>query len=390
MSQQRPRIYLDNAATSFPKPEQVYDAVNHYQRAIGAAVGRGTTATAREVQQRVDRCRSRLSRLLGVTSSKQVIFTFNGTDALNLALHGLLQPGDHVVTTPWEHNSVLRPLSDLSHTKSVQTSFVDDDGQGAIDLKTFQQALRPHTKLVCVTHASNVTGVIQPVAEIVEMAHRVGALVLLDAAQTVGHLTISMQELGVDLLACPGHKGLLGPLGTGVLAIRSGLETCIPPIRQGGTGTVSELEQQPETLPEKYEAGNHNAPGLFGLEAALNWLESQTIEQIRTHEQKLTQQFLTGLGPIEGIDAYFAEPSVNRVGVVSVNARQLEPQVLATLLDEHFGIETRAGLHCSPRAHAALGTIEQGGTVRFSFGPFNSAEDVDAALEALAQITAAF
>lgn len=390
MNEPSRRIYLDNAATSFPKPQAVYDAVDHYQRELGGAVGRGATKVGKQLQQTVDRCRSRMARLIEVPDPANVIFTFNGTDSLNFVLHGLLNPGDHVVATCWEHNSVLRPLAQLGLDRSIQTTWVDQDGSGRIDLEQLSATLNGQTRLVCLTHASNVTGIIQPVKEVVELAHAAGALVILDAAQTVGHIPVSMTELGVDFLACPGHKGLLGPLGTGVLAIKSDLAKQLQPLRQGGTGTVSELEIQPDSLPEKFESGNHNAPGLFGLEAALAWLELETVEEIQKHEQQLTQAFLAGCRSLPAIEVYADNDAVNRVGVVSLNATMLEPQVFAALLDEHFGIETRAGLHCSPRAHTALGTTEQGGTVRFSFGPFNTLSDVDETLEAIGQITAAF
>ncbi len=390
MTEQRQRIYLDNAATSFPKPSPVYDAVNEYQTELGGAVGRGATQVGARIQSRVDRCRNRLAKLLDVASQQHLFFTFNGTDSLNLALHGILTPGDHVVTSCWEHNSVLRPLHELSSSRKIATTFLGGNELGQIDLKQLEAALAKKTKLVCITHASNVTGIIQPVKQVVELAHAAGAYVLLDAAQTVGHLPVSMQELNVDFLACPGHKGLLGPLGTGLLAIRPGLEVELPSHRQGGTGTTSESESQPESLPGKYESGNHNAPGLFGLEAALAWLENETVEKILQQGLELTKHFIEGLRALPSIETYFTDGSPNRVSLVSLNTDKLEPQVLCSLLDEHFGIETRSGLHCAPRAHAEIGTLTRGGTTRFSFGAFNTPEQVDIALEAIGQIVASF
>ena len=386
MNQSRKRIYLDNAATSFPKPPSVYDAVDHFQRELGGAVGRGATQVGTKIQRTVDQCRNKAARLMGVPKPGSVIFTFNGTDSLNQAIHGLLKEGDRVVASPWEHNSVLRPLNQLQASLNVQTDFAQADESGQVDLDHLQELLKTKTRLVGVTHASNVTGVVQPIKEIVEMAHQSGALVLLDAAQTVGHMPVSMTELGVDFLACPGHKGLLGPLGTGILAIRPGLEGELNSTRQGGTGTTSELESQPESLPSKYESGNHNAPGLYGLSAAMDWLDERGVATIQNHEQDLTQLFLTGLSQLPKVQVYLSEVETFRVGVVSVNVEHLEPQTLCTLLDEHFGIETRAGLHCSPRAHESIGTKLLGGTVRFSFGPFNTPDDVDQTLEAIAQI----
>ena len=381
------RIYVDNAATSFPKPESVYAAVDHFQRELGTAVGRGATRSSLTVQGVVDRCRARAARLLGARRAEQVLFTFNGTDSLNLALHGLLHPGDRVIASPWEHNSVLRPLKALA-ASGVTTTYLSPTAAGTFDLNELQQALQQPTRLVVLTHASNVTGAIQPVAEAIDLAHQSGALVLIDAAQSAGHIPVHMGELQADLIACPGHKGLLGPLGTGLLLVREGLERELAPIRQGGTGTVSETEDQPNQLPSRYESGNHNAPGLFGLETSLAWLESQSLATLREHELELTAALLSGLQEIPGIIVHGPQEATARVGVISISLPQLPPQTFSTLLDEHFGIECRAGLHCAPRAHAALGTLAAGGTVRFSPGPFTTLEEIESILDAVAQIAA--
>lgn len=381
------RIYLDNAATSYPKPPGVYEAVDRYQRTLGTAVGRATTRTGNEVQRTVDRCRSRAAELFGASRPEQVIFTFNGTDSLNLAIHGLLNAGDRVLATVWDHNSVLRPLAE-HRRRGGDSALIPSDGNGRLDLKSLEKELRTPTRLVVVTHASNVTGILQPVREITELAHRYGALVLLDAAQTAGHVPVTLEDLGVDMISCPGHKGLLGPLGTGLLILRTGLENQLVPQRQGGTGTSSESDLQPETMPDRFESGNHNAPGLFGLEAALRWIEDLGVESIRQHEMSLTQRLIEGLADLPGTTVHLASPGLPRVGVVSVSLHRLEPQVLCSLLDQHFGIETRAGLHCSPRAHEELGTKESGGAVRFSVSPFTNEQEIDLALEALAQIVA--
>jgi selenocysteine lyase/cysteine desulfurase len=449
------RIYLDNAATSFPKPETVYDAVDRYNRELGAAVGRGAYGAAVEVQRTVDRCRQKAAQLFGVKDPRRIVFTFNGTDSLNLAIHGLLRPGDHVVTTVVEHNSVLRPLrafqteggdrrseigqsdSQLSTINSqpstthhsLLTTYVDCDDTGRVDPKDIQAAIRPETRLVAVIHASNVTGVLQPIAEIGEIARKAGAVFLVDAAQSAGHVPIDVSSFPVDLLACPGHKGLLGPLGTGILYVREGIEEQLRSTRQGGTGSQSENDSQPSSLPDKYESGNHNAPGLVGLEAGLTYLLDRGVTDVHAHELELTGRLLEGLRGVPGlrihgpqsfsrdsevlrrgarlrrpIDAALlsedCESRLNdgparspapteRVGVVSVSHPDFEPQVLSALLDEHFGIQTRAGLHCAPRIHERLGTLAGGGTVRFSVGPFNTADDIDAAVAALREITGA-
>ena len=384
------RTYLDNAATSFPKPEPVYAAVERYQRELGTAHGRATTRSASEVQRVIDRCRSRAARLFGAQRPEQVLFSFNGTDALNLALHGLLRPGDRAVATVWEHNSVLRPLRELQERIGIDVDTIGSDGNGRLDLDELEGALNADTRLVVVTHASNVTGIIQPVEEVVRLAHDHGALVLLDAAQTSGHFPVRMSELGVDLIATPGHKGLLGPLGTGLLVIRPGLERELQPIREGGTGTTSESDRQPDTLPERYEPGNHNVPGLFGLEAALQWHEEQGPLAEKTEpELELLQQLSSGLAAMSGVTVVLNDDTLPRVAMLSIVCDRIEPQVLASLLDQHFSIETRAGLHCAPLAHRELGTLENGGTVRFSLGPFTTSTEIDATLEAMAQITAA-
>ena len=302
------RVYLDNAATSFPKPDAVHKAVLHYLRDLGNAVGRGATKTGIEVQRTVDQCRLRAARLFDVPRPEQVIFTFNGTDSLNLAIHGLLKPGDVALTTVWDHNSVLRPLSHFAATGG-HTVIIGDDGRGQLDIQQLERELQVRSvRLVCVTHASNVTGIIQPIEEVIRLAHEHGALVLLDAAQTAGHLPMSFSKLNVDLLACPGHKGLLGPLGTGLLILRKDLAEELVPIRQGGTGTTSEQATQPTTLPDRFEAGNHNAPGLFGLEAALKWIDEKGVAKIQLQEEQLAIPLIAGLRSFQGLTVHSFPP----------------------------------------------------------------------------------
>ena len=384
-----PRIYLDNAATSWPKPAAVYDAIDDYNRNLGVAVGRGAFQQAIDVQGIVDRCRKRAADLLGAESWDRIVFTFNGTDSLNLALQGLLAAGDHVVTSDVEHNSVLRPLQELNRRAGVEISVVAADRTGRIDPADVRAALRPNTKLVAMIHASNVTGTIQPIADVAELAREAGVLCRVDAAQSAGHLPIALKTMPVDLLACPGHKGLLGPLGTGLLYMRPGVEQQLQSIRQGGTGSNSEDDRQPEMLPDKYESGNHNAPGLCGLEAALAWIQERGVESIRAHEQELTSRLLEGLERIERLKLHGPCDAEKQVGVVSVTIPDFEPQVLASILDESFGIQTRAGLHCAPGIHRALGTFEGGGTVRISVGSFTTTSEIDAAVTGLAELAGA-
>lgn len=383
------RIYLDNAATCFPKPEAVYAAVERYQRHQGAAVGRGAYRTSLEVSGIVARCRKRAAELLGAESPERIIFTANATDGLNLALHGLLRAGDHVVTSAIEHNSVLRPLRTLRDRLEIEVTYVPADGRGLVDPEVFRRALTPRTKLVALIHASNVSGAIQPIADVGRIAREAGALFLVDAAQTAGHLPIDLGALPVDLLACAGHKGLLGPLGTGLLYVRPGVETRLDSVRQGGTGTSSEDDRQPESLPDKYESGNLNAPGLAGLEAGLAWLQERTVAEVARHERDLTGRLLAGFAEIPGITVYGPSIDEPRVGVVSLNLDGCDPQELSAILDQSFGIEARAGLHCAPGAHRALGSFAVGGTLRLSVGPFTTDADIDAAIAALGQIAGA-
>ena len=383
------RIYLDNAATSFPKPEPVYAAIDGYNRRNGASIGRSAYGAAVEASAIVQRCRKKIADLFGAESPERIVFTFNGTDSLNLALHGLLGAGDHVVTSQVEHNSVLRPLSELRRNLGVDTTVVAANAAGTIDPAEIQRALRPNTKLIALIHASNVTGAIQPIADVGKIARDAGTLFLVDAAQSAGHLPIDLRELPIDLLACPGHKGLLGPLGTGVLYVRPGVEQQLASARQGGTGTRSEEDVQPQTLPDKYESGNHNAPGLVGLEAAVSWLLERGTGSIHQHERSLVRKLLEGLSEIPGLACHGPARAHDRVGAVSVSLDGFDPQDVSAILDQNFGIETRAGLHCAPGAHRAIGSFESGGTVRLSVGPFTTFDDMAAATHALREIAGA-
>lgn len=379
------RTYLDNAATSFPKPEPVYRAVDDYQRRLGASAGRSGYRSAGEAGRIVDQARSNLSRLFGAEGGSRFALAFNGTDALNGAIHGLLRPGDHVVTTAAEHNSVLRPLR-MQSERGVEVTILNVDETGRVDLDDARQALRPGTRMLIVTHASNVTGAIQPIQDLAEMARERGVWTLLDAAQTAGHLPINLRNLPIDVLACSGHKGLLGPLGTGVLYLRPGLEKQFIPLRQGGTGTSSESDRQPETMPELLEAGNLNVAGLAGLEAGVGWLLKHGVERVRDEIEALTTQLIDGLRRQPKVTILGDATAGERVGVVSLTAEDWSPADLASALDAEFGIETRAGLHCAPRMHARLGTLTTGGTLRASLGPLSQREDVEQFLNALRAI----
>ncbi len=381
------RLDFDNAATSFPKAPGVAEAVAAYLIDNGAPAGRGAYRQAIEVSRVIDRCRQSAAQLFAAAHSRNIVFTFNGTDSLNLAILGLCRPGDHVVSTTWEHNSVLRPLRMLSAQRDVTVTLLEPDANGLIDPTQVQEALRPETRLVAIQHANNVIGVIQPIAEIGAVVRRQGAFFLVDAAQSAGHVPIDVSAMSIDLLACSGHKGLLGPLGTGLLAISDRVAGELNPLRYGGTGTHSEDDRQPDELPEKYESGNLNVPGLVGLNASLNWLVRQSLESLRAHECALTRQLWEALAAIRGVTLCGPDPrQVPRTGVISLQFADYPPQDAAAILDDHFGVQSRAGLHCAPGVHRSLGTIAAGGTLRLSVGAFTTPDDVEhvaAALRAL-------
>lgn len=380
-----PRIYLDNAATSWPKPEAVYRAVEDYQRRLGAPAGRSAYAEASETERIVASCRQRIAELIGAAKTKEIVFTHNATDSLNLALHGVLRPGDHVVTSDCEHNSVLRPLRFLAEQRGVSATYVGCDAQGFVSPDDIRRAIQPQTRLIALVHASNVTGAIQPVEEVGKIAAERGLFYLVDAAQSLGHVPVDVQRIGCHLLAAPGHKGLLGPLGTGLLYVAPGVEEQLLPLRQGGTGTRSDEDVQPTSLPDRYESGNLNVPGIVGLAAGVAEIMSRGMESIERHARDLLGRLSEGLAGIPGLTLYGPGTTDRRVAVVSFNLAGYDPQELASLLDANWSIQTRAGLHCAPRMHAALGTAPSG-TLRVSLGHFNTAGHVDALLGALAEI----
>jgi len=383
-------IYLDNAATSYPKPDAVYTAMDNYNRHGGAPVGRGAYRKSIELQSDIDQCRKLAAELLGAAEPKEIAFTFNGTDSLNQIIHGVLKAGDHVITSDVEHNSVLRPLQTLKQRWGLEVTHVPANGQSIVEPEAFKAALRKNTRLIILNHASNVTGSIQPINEVGEIARQAGVLFLVDAAQSAGHLPLNVSQMPIDFLACPGHKGLLGPLGTGLVYIRSALADQVASVRQGGTGTSSEEETQPGTQPDKYESGNHNAPGLIGLKASLEYLLERGIEEIRAHEQQLTARMLEGLQSLPGFELPGPARAEERVGVVSLISQAVEPQVLASILDENFGIQVRAGLHCAPRIHRSIQSLEYGGTIRFSPGPFTTLSQIETTINTMRELAESF
>jgi len=384
----RPRRYFDNAATSFPKPPGVAAAMHEYLTEIGASAGRGAYREALESARVLSDCRDAIRSLFRCRPIDSVIFTLNGTDALNLAIKGLARPGAHVVTTCVDHNSVLRPLSALETRAGVRwTAVAVDPRSTLLDPDDLARAIQPDTVLVAVNHASNVTGALQPLADIAQVCRARGVPLLVDGAQSAGHVPIDFHALGLDLLACPGHKGLLGPLGTGVLVIRAGLESRLDTLREGGTGSQSELPHQPGFSPDKFEAGSHNAVGLAGLLAALRWIRQRGVAALREHELALCRRMRDQLEACEQLQWFGPRDVQQRVGVFSVRSADLSPAELSGVLESEAGLLTRSGLHCAPFAHTAIGTDQDGGTTRFSFGPFLTLDDVDAAGAALRAVS---
>lgn len=374
-------IYLDNAATSFPKPPAVEEALLHYHRHLGASAGRGAYPRAVAAGRLLEETRRLLAKLFNIRKSEQIIFTLNASDGLNLAIKGLdWQAGDSVVVSMMEHNSVLRPLHTLRERRGIKVHKVKCSPQGLVDPIDVAKSIDGHTKLIAIVHASNVTGTIQPIADIGDIARRKGIPFLVDAAQSAGALPIDVEAMKIDLLAFPGHKALLGPLGTGGLYIREGLE--LETLKEGGTGSQSEHEVQPDFLPDRYEPGSHNALGIAGWKAALEFIIKENVTLIRSQEEKLTEQFLEGARKIPGLTVYGPRKASGQVPVVSVRLKDYAPAELSHRLFERGGIMTRSGLHCAPGAHHTLGTYPAG-TTRFSFGYFNTSEDIEQALRTL-------
>ena len=379
-------IYLDNAATSFPKAPGVVEAIGTFLGTTAGNPGRSGHALALGAQAMVSATRRALATILGVPDPSRVAFTANATDALNQALWGLLEAGDRVITTGMEHNAVARPLVALGDI-GVTVTRVSCAPDGTLDLADLDHALRSGpARLVAMTHASNVTGTILPVAVAARLAHEHGALILVDAAQTAGVLPIDAVAMGLDMVAVPGHKALLGPTGTGGLYVGPGIR--LRPLRQGGTGTRSEDERQPEDLPEGLEAGTLNTVGIAGLGAALAYLAGRGLESIRSGELALTARLIDGLRSVPGLTVHGTGDAASQVATVSFSLEGWEPADLGAVLDGSFGICVRAGLHCAPLAHRTIGTWPQG-TVRLSPGPFTTGDEIDEAIVALGALAGA-
>lgn len=379
-------IYLDNAATSWPKPEAVQGAMLRYMRDVGANPGRSGHRLANEAERIRFDAREALAELFGAADPLHVVFTHNATTALNMVIHGLLGSGTHVVTTGMEHNAVMRPLRALEQ-RGVSISVVPCRPDGTTNAEAFDEHILPETRLIIVNHASNVCGTVLPVREIGAVARRRGIPLLVDAAQTGGCWPIDVAGDNVDLLAFTGHKGLLGPTGTGGLVIHDAFDIeRLPPLVCGGTGSRSEFEQQPDFLPDKYEAGTPNIVGIAGLAAGVRYVLDRGLHQIRADEQVLTRRLIDGLGRISGVRIFGTHDASRQTAVVSFTVASQSNSQFAGLLDEKFGIMCRPGLHCAPQVHRTLGTLPEG-TLRFALGPFTTPGEIDEAIAAVRSLT---
>lgn len=378
-------IYLDNAATSFPKPGTVPEAIVHFMTRIGANPGRSGHRLSVEAERVRFGARERIARLMNHADPLRVVFTANVTAALNLVLFGMLKAGDRVVTTGMEHNSVMRPLRFLEG-RGVAVTLVDAAPDGTIDPGDVERALDKPARLVCTLHASNVIGTIVPIGDIAHICRKRDVPYLVDAAQTAGCVPIDLASDLVDILAFTGHKGLLGPTGTGGLIISPAFdEKRIDPSVFGGTGSRSEREEQPEFLPDRFESGTPNIAGIAGLSAGVDYIIGRGLDNIRAHESALARQLIEGMEEIGGVTVYGTTDTARRTAAVSFRIAGTDNSEAARRLSEEFDIMCRAGLHCAPRAHKTIGTFPEG-TVRLSIGPFNTAADIDAALSAVAAI----
>lgn len=376
-------IYLDNAATTMRKPQEVIDAVMLAMGSMGNA-GRGVNDASLSASRLIYDTRERLCRMFGGTDPRQVVFTCNSTESLNIAIRGLLNPGDHVITTMLEHNSVLRPLYDLE-AKGTGLTIIESGRSGNFDIEDMKRAVRPETKMIVCTNGSNLTGNYVELKPIGEFARERGILFVVDASQTAGVFPIDVEDMKIDVLCFTGHKGLLGPQGTGGMYVREGVN--IRPLKAGGTGVQTYSKSQPVQMPTALEAGTLNGHGIAGLHAALGYIEEHGIDAIRKREQGLMRRFYEGVKDIENVTVYGDFDTMDRCAIVTLNIGDYDSSEVSDELLTGYGISTRSGGHCAPLMHKALGTVEQG-AVRFSFSHYNTDEEVDAAVKAVRELAA--
>ena len=374
-------IYMDNAATTMHKPQEVIDAVVRAMSSMGNA-GRGANEASLSASRIIYDTRERLARLFGVKDARRIAFTNNSTESLNIAIKGILSPGDHVITTMLEHNSVLRPLYEMEK-KGVKLTIVPSDSMGRLNIRDIEEAITPDTKMIVCTNGSNLTGNYIDVKPIGELAHRHNVLFVVDASQTAGVFPIDVEDMKIDILCFTGHKGLLGPQGTGGIYVREGVE--IRPLKTGGSGIQTYSKTHPIQMPTALEAGTLNGHGIAGLHAALAYLERTGIDEIRAREQSLMRRFYEGVKEIPGVKIYGDFSQENRCAIVTLNIGEYDSSEVSDELLTEYGISTRPGGHCAPLMHEALGTVEQG-AVRFSFSHYNTEEEVDIAIRAIHEL----
>lgn len=378
-------IYLDNAATSYPKPKCVFEAMKNYFENIGANAGRSAYRRSIQASKLVFETRESIADLIGARDSSRIIFTQNATEALNLAIFGLgLSKGDRIITSSIEHNSVMRPLRFLEKEKNIAIDVVKCSVDGQLNPDEIESRITKKTKLITINHASNVVGTVLPIRAIGQIAHSNNILFLVDAAQTIGCIPFDVDENYIDLLAFSGHKALLGPQAVGCLYIREGIE--LTPLKFGGTGSHSEFEMQPDFLPDKFESGTLNLPGISGLKESIKFIKKKGIINIQKQMRTLTGELLSKLSRNEKVIIYGTKDKALQTGVVSINIKDKEPSEVGNFLDKEYDIAVRIGLHCSPQTHKTIGTFPKG-TVRISLGLFNTTDQIDKLCEALCQIT---
>lgn len=374
-------IYLDNAATTMQKPQEVIDAVAAAMCSMGNA-GRGAHAASLGASRTVFETRERLADFFHAENPRQIVFTANSTESLNIALKGTLNPGDHVISTMLEHNSVLRPLYALEE-QGVEVTLLKSDLQGRVDYEDFERAIKDNTRMIVCTHGSNLTGNILDIKRIGQIAKTHGLLFVVDASQTAGVFPIDVQNMQIDILCFTGHKGLLGPQGTGGMYVREGVS--VRPLKVGGSGVQTYNKKHPTEMPTALEAGTLNGHGIAGLDAAIGYLEREGIDNIRAREQELMWKFYNGVKNIPGVKVYGDFSGAERCAVVSLNIGDYDSSEVSDELLMTYGISTRAGGHCAPLMHEALGTVEQG-AVRFSFSHYNTDEEIETAIRAVKEL----
>jgi cysteine desulfurase family protein len=379
------KIYLDNAATSYPKPDEVYNSIMNYMINIGANPGRGASSNVLIGDRTIYKCREALADFFNFNATENIIFTSNITMSLNILLKTTIKEGWHIITTSMEHNSVIRPLEHMKSLIDIEVDIINCNSNGVVDINSIKDKIKSNTKVIVMSHSSNIIGSIQPLKEIGQLCKNNNIYFIIDSAQSAGCIHIDFSELNCNAIAFTGHKSLLGPQGVGGFIIDDLLNSEATSYIEGGTGSLSESITQPDFLPDKFESGTLNAPGIAGLLSGIEFINREGLDSIREKEQYLSQEFINGLLNIDSIKLYGDPNASNRTSAISINSSKISNSEFSFILDNEFGIVTRSGLHCAPLAHKTIGTFPQG-TIRFSFGCFNDIKDVNYALSSINNI----